>query len=109
MYASAVRSEGQRVQERDRGQVFELDLAPWLWGFPHHQSPLAGWYPTRSVGYLYSASSPGGLGRCIIARVARLYERRLGSRAALPTDHLILCATTLGHGAMAYKTMCIWR
>ena len=31
-----------------RGHVFERDCAPWLWGFPHHQSPLAGWYPTRA-------------------------------------------------------------
>ena len=50
--------------------MFERDRAPRLWGFPHHQSPLAGWYPTQCVGYFYSASSPGGLGRCIIARVA---------------------------------------
>ena len=28
--------------------MFERDRAPRLWGFPHHQSPLAGWYPTRA-------------------------------------------------------------
>ena len=34
----------------------------FMWGFPHHR-PVAARYPTRRVGYLYSASSPGGLGR----------------------------------------------
>lgn len=34
-----------------------------MWGFPHHR-PVAARYPTRCVGYFYSASSPGGLGRC---------------------------------------------
>jgi hypothetical protein len=55
-----------RAKERSEreGAGFERDRAPWMWGFPHHQSPHAGWYPTRRVGYLYSASSPGGLGRC---------------------------------------------
>ena len=47
-----------RAKERSEreGAGFERDRAPWMWGFPHHQSPHAGWYPTRRVGYLYSAS-----------------------------------------------------
>ena len=33
---------------------------------PHHQSlTVQGGYPRRRVGYLYSASPPGGLGRLV--------------------------------------------
>ena len=31
----------------------------------------AGWYPPRRVGYLYTASSPGGLGRCCTTEQTR--------------------------------------
>ena len=48
------RHERRRVQE---------SAAHLLIGFPHHR-PLAARYLSRRVGYLYSASSPGGLGRC---------------------------------------------
>ena len=46
-HRNAVGDVQSEAEKRER-TLFERDRAPWLWGFPHHQSPLAGWYPTRA-------------------------------------------------------------
>jgi len=76
----AVRDRGRRGLRRGLESG-----APCLWGFPHHQSPHAGWYPTRRVGYLYSASSPGGLGRFSCAAMCR-HMSCSSITCALPRD-----------------------
>ena len=43
-------------------------------GFPHHQSSLCEVVPPRRVGYLYTASSPGGLGRCCTKQTRRKFN-----------------------------------
>ena len=42
-----------------------------LGGFPHHRL-VAARYPRRRVGYIYTASSPGGLGQSRTGREASL-------------------------------------
>ena len=54
---------GRCVNESAKHPSITKHLTKHQWGFPHPPEPARGWYPTQGVGYLYSASSPGSLGR----------------------------------------------